>query len=439
MPIVIVLLGVLLLLVLIAALRLNAFLAFLIVAFGVALALGMDVGAAAASIQTGIGNIMGALIPILGLGAMLGKLVAESGGAQRITSTLVSLFGERYIQIALVLTGFIVGIPMFYSVGFVILVPLVFTVAASTRLPLLYVGVPMLASLSVAHGYLPPHPAPTGIAIDFNADIGLTLLYGIVIAIPAIAAGGLLFSQTLKGYHPEPPEELYRKDPLPEDQLPSFGLSTLVALMPALLIGLAALGNLFLAEGSWLHSTLQFVGEPIMALLLSVLLAIVVLGLGQGTAMADVMDTMVDSVKGITMILLIIGGAGALKQVLSDTGVGDYIAELLLSQSVSPLILSWGIAAVIRVCVGSATVAGFTTAGIVQGMVTASDVSPELMVLAIGAGSLMFSHVNDGGFWMFKEYFNLTLKETFLTWSIMETIVSVMGLLGVLVLSWFIG
>lgn len=435
MPILVVFIGVLVLLLLVAVLRLNAFIAFLIVAFGVALALGMEVTAAAASIQTGIGNIMGALIPILGLGAMLGKLVAESGGAQRITSTLVDLFGERFIQIALVLTGFIVGIPMFYSVGFVILVPLVFTVAASTRLPLLYVGVPMLASLSVAHGYLPPHPAPTGIAIDFNADIGMTLLYGMVIAVPAIVVGGLLFSQTLKGYNPEPPEALYRKEPLPEDKLPSFGLSTLIALMPALLIGLAAISNLLFDADGLVNRVFTFLGEPIMALLLSVLAGVVVLGLGQGRSMTDTMKTLVESVQGITMILLIIGGAGALKEVLSDTGVADYIAESLLSQSISPLVLAWGIAAVIRVCVGSATVAGFTTAGIVQGMVAASDIAPELMVLAIGAGSLMFSHVNDAGFWMFKEYFNLSLKDTFKTWSVMETIVSVMGLLGVLVLN----
>ncbi|MEL6591711.1 MAG: gluconate:H+ symporter [Bacteroidota bacterium] len=436
--------GVGLLLLLVAVLRLNAFLAFLIVAYGVALALGMDPIPAAKSIQTGIGNILGSLVPILGLGAMLGKLVAESGGAQRITQTLIKWFGERWIQIALVLTGFIVGIPMFYSVGFVILVPLVFTVAASTRMPLLYVGVPMLASLSVAHGYLPPHPAPTAIAESFGADIGLTLLYGIAIAIPAILVGGIFFSRFLKGYNPSPPEELYRKEVIAEDKLPPFGLSMLLALLPALLIAVKALGDLFLPEAGvsagadGLRYALGIVGEPIISLLISVMLAIWLLGVRQGRKIPELMDELVDSVKAITMILLIIAGAGALKQVLSDSGVSDYIAQNLLSDTISPLILAWGIAAVIRICVGSATVAGLTTAGIIQGMVATSGVAPELLVLATGAGSLMFSHVNDSGFWMFKEYFNLSLKDTFKTWSVMETLVSIMGLVGTLVLSWIL-
>ncbi|MEL6846349.1 MAG: gluconate:H+ symporter, partial [Bacteroidota bacterium] len=348
-------------------------------------------------------------VPILGLGAMLGKLVAESGGAQRITQTLIKWFGERWIQIELVLTGFIVGIPMFYSVGFVILVPLVFTVAASTRMPLLYVGVPMLASLSVAHGYLPPHPAPTAIAESFGADIGLTLLYGIAIAIPAILVGGIFFSRFLKGYNPSPPEELYRKEVIAEDKLPPFGLSMLLALLPALLIAVKALGDLFLPEvgasagADGLRYALGIVGEPIISLLISVMLAIWLLGVRQGRKIPELMDELVDSVKAITMILLIIAGAGALKQVLSDSGVSDYIAQNLLSDTISPLILAWGIAAVIRICVGSATVAGLTTAGIIQGMVATSGVAPELLVLATGAGSLMFSHVNDSGFWMFKE------------------------------------
>lgn len=445
MSVLIVFMGVGVLLLLVAVLRLNTFISFLIVAYGVALGLGMDPIPAAKSVQTGIGNILGSLVPILGLGAMLGKLVAESGGAQRITQSLIKWFGERWIQIALVLTGFVVGIPMFYSVGFVILVPLVFTVAASTRLPLLYVGMPMLASLSVAHGYLPPHPAPTAIAESFGADIGLTLIYGILIAIPAIFVGGILFSRFLKGFNPQPPEELYRKEVMPEDQLPSFGLSMSLALLPALLIALKALGGLFLpavgtggafSEGT--HYMLGMLGEPIIALLLSVILAIWLLGLRNGRKMDVVMGDLVESVKAITMILLIIAGAGALKQVLSDSGVSNEIAAYLSDVNISPIILAWGIAAIIRVCVGSATVAGLTTVGIIQGMVATSGIAPELLVLAIGAGSLMFSHVNDSGFWMFKEYFNLSLKDTFKTWTVMETLVSIMGLIGTLALNWIL-
>ncbi|MEL7531987.1 MAG: gluconate:H+ symporter [Bacteroidota bacterium] len=445
MSVLIVFLGVGVLLLLVAVLRLNTFISFLIVSYGVALGLGMDPVPAAKSVQTGIGNILGSLVPILGLGAMLGKLVAESGGAQRITQTLIKWFGERWIQIALVLTGFVVGIPMFYSVGFVILVPLVFTVAASTRMPLLYVGMPMLASLSVAHGYLPPHPAPTAIAESFGADIGLTLIYGIVIAIPAILVGGIFFSRFLKGFNPQPPEELYRKEVMPEEQLPPFSLSMFLALLPAFLIAFKALGGLFLpavgtggAFSDGVHYILGMLGEPIIALLLSVVLAIWLLGLRNGRTMDGVMNELVDSVKAITMILLIIAGAGALKQVLSDSGVSNEIAAYLSDVNISPIILAWGIAAVIRICVGSATVAGLTTVGIIQGMIASSGIAPELLVLAIGAGSLMFSHVNDSGFWMFKEYFNLSLKDTFKTWSVMETLVSIMGLIGTLVLSWIL-
>lgn len=438
MSLLIVILGVICLLLLIAVVKLNAFLSFIIVSLGVGVAVGMDFTTVIASVQQGIGNTLGFLVLILGLGAMLGKIVADSGAAQRITETLVAVFGTKRIQLALVLTGFIVGIPMFYSVGFVILVPLVFSIAASTGLPLLYVGLPMLASLSVTHGYLPPHPAPTAIAGTFGADIGLTMLYGIIVAIPAIIVAGPLFSQTLKKYRPTPPEGLFDTTPKPSSELPSTGVSLFTALLPVILIALASLvGLLGAADAGWVKF-LGFLGNPAIAMLVSVLVAAWLLGIRQGQSMEAVMATMGEGVKSLTLILLVIAGAGALKQVLSDSGVSEYIAQQLIGVDISPLVLAWGIAAIIRVCVGSATVAGLTTAGIIAPFVATANASPELMVLATGAGSLMFSHVNDSGFWMFKEFFNLTLKETLSTWSVMETIVSVMGLLGALVLSLFV-
>ncbi|MDB4016238.1 gluconate:H+ symporter [Flavobacteriaceae bacterium] len=438
MPLLIVILGILLLFVLIAKFKLNAFISFIIVCVFVGVFQGMELDRIVEAIQIGMGNTLGFLVMILGLGAMLGKLVSDSGAAQRITSKLVSSFGIKYIQWAVVIAGFIVGIPMFYSVGFVILIPLVFTIAASTGLPLIYVGLPMLASLSVTHGFLPPHPAPTAIASMFNADIGKTLLYGIIIAIPTIIVAGPLFTRTIKNIKATPLKEFYNPIVLKDEEMPGMGISLFATLLPIILILCSTLFTLFVPGKFLLKEVIVFIGNPVIAMLISVLVAIYALGISRGKKMPELMNSVSSSVSSITMILLIIAGAGALKQILVASGVSDYIGALLNGSSISPLILAWLIATVIRVCVGSATVAGLTAAGIALPLIQNTGVSPELMVLAIGSGSLMLSHVNDGGFWMFKEYFNLTVKETLSTWTVMETTVGIMGLIGVLVLNIFI-
>ena len=438
MPLLIVVSGILLLFILIAVFKLNAFISFVIVCLLVGILQGMGLESVIQSIQTGIGSTLGYLVLILGFGAMLGKLVADSGAAQRITSKLVAQFGLKYIQWALVLAGFIVGIPMFYTVGFVILIPLVFTVAASTGLPLIYVGLPMLASLSVTHGFLPPHPAPTAIAAIFKADIGKTLFYGIIVAIPAIVVAGPLFSRTIKKIKATPLKEFYNPVILTDKEMPSMAISVFSALLPVILIGFSTLASHFMPDDFILKNVIVFIGNPVMAMLISVLVAIFTLGLARGKSMTELMGSISNSISSITMVLLIIAGAGALKQILIDSGVSDYIGQLLSNTNVSPLILAWLIATVIRVCVGSATVAGLTAAGIVLPLVSNTGVNAELMVLAIGSGSLMLSHVNDSGFWMFKEYFNLSVKETLSTWTVMETTVGVMGLIGVLILNAFI-
>lgn len=438
MPLLIVIIGIFILFLLIAKLKLNPFITFIIVSLFVGIAQGMEPVSVVDSIQKGIGNILGFLVIILGLGAMLGKLVADSGAAQRITTQLVAKFGKKNIQWAVVLTGFIVGIPMFYSVGFVILIPLVFTIAAATGLPLLYVGLPMLASLSVTHGYLPPHPAPTAIAEIFQADIGKTLFYGILVAIPAIIVGGPLLSRTMKNIKATPLKEFINPTILKEEEMPGTGISIFTALLPVILIGIAATASLLLPNDSGILKILLFIGNPVIAMLISVLVAIYTLGLARGKKMKEVMDSVASAITGITMVLLIIAGAGALKQVLIDSGVSEYIGEMLNGSAISPLILAWLIATIIRVCVGSATVAGLTAAGIVLPLATGANVSPELMVLAIGSGSLMLSHVNDSGFWLFKEYFNLSVKDTLKSWTVMETTVGIMGLVGVLILDIFI-
>lgn len=438
MPIVIVITGILILFLLVARFKLNAFIAFIIVSLFVGVAEGMDILNVVSSIKTGIGKTLGGLVLILGLGAMLGKLVADSGAAQRITDKLVNAFGKKNVQWAVVLTGFIVGIPMFYSVGFVMLIPLVFTVAASTGLPLIYVGLPMLAALSVTHGYLPPHPAPTGIAVMFKADIGKTLLYGIIVAIPAIIVAGPLFSRTIKNIKATPLKEFLNPKILTDEEMPSMATSIFTALLPVILIGISAILNVLLPDGSMIKEIGAILGNPSIAMLISVLVAIYTLGLKKGKKMKELMDSVGSGVTGITMVLLIIAGAGALKEVLIDSGVSEYIGDMLKDSAVSPLILAWLIATVIRICVGSATVAGLTAAGIALPLLGDSGVSPELMVLAIGSGSLMLSHVNDSGFWLYKEYFNLSVKDTLKTWTVMETTVGVMGLIGVLVLDIFV-
>lgn len=438
MPLLIVILGICLLLFMILVLKFNSFMSFVIVSLLVAVAEGMTINEAVISIENGIGSTLGFIVMILSFGAMLGKLVSESGAAQQITIKLVKAFGKKNIQWALMLTGFIVGISLFYDVAFFVMIPLIFTVAATTGLPLLYVGLPMLAALSVTHGYLPPHPAPTAITAMFHADLGKTLVYGIIVAIPAIIVSGPILSRALSKINARPLQEFIVSKPLNEDELPGFWISFFSALLPVILISFSTIAGFLLAEDNIIRKMLGYVGNPVIAMLVSVLFAVYTLGLARGRKIGDIMISLTHSVVSLTVIMLLIAGAGALKQVLVDSGVSKYIGEMLSHSTLSPLFLGWLIATILRFCVGSATVAGITTAGIILPLISTTGVKPELMVLAIGSGSLMLGHVNDGGFWLFKEYFNLSIKDTLRSWTIMETSIGVSGLIGVMVLSLFV-
>ncbi len=438
MPLLIVLSAVILLLLLITVAKFNAFIAFTIVCLFVGLTMGISLEETIEALKKGIGDTLSLLVLILGFGAMLGRIIADSGAAQRITQTMVSAFGVKRVHWALMIAGFIVGIPMFFSVGFVILIPLVFTLAASTRLPLLFVGLPMIASLSVTHGLLPPHPAPTAIVDMFGADMGKTMLLGILISIPTIIISGPLLSPRFKKIKATPMEDFTGTAPLEEHQLPSNFMSILAALMPVVLIGFSGIALQFIDELSPLYPFVKGIGDPVLAMLFSVLFALFTLALRNGRKIADVMNDLSHSISSIAMILLIIAGAGSLKEILVVSGISDYLGELLRQSGASPLVLAWVIAAVIRISIGSATVAAMTAAGIMLPLVSDPSVSPELMVLSIGSGSLIASHVNDAGFWMFKEYLNLSVKDTLLTWTLMETIIAVLGLLCVLLLNLFI-
>lgn len=435
MPLIIVAIGVALLLLLMIGFKLNGFLSLIIVSLIVGVMEGMPIVNVVTSIKNGVGGTLSNMALIIGFGAMLGKLMADSGGAQRIAMTLINKFGKKRIQLAVLITGFVVGFALFYEIGFVLLIPLVFTIAAEADIPLLYIGVPMAAALSVTHGFLPPHPGPTAIAGVYNANISKTLLYGAILGIPTVILAGPVFTKFLKNMEHPIPAGLYNPKIFKDEEMPSFGVSVFTALIPVFFMAVQAIAQINLPADSQVVKVATFFGDPVIALLIAVVVAIFTFGLNRKKKMPEIMQTVTDSISTVSMIILVIGGGGALKQVLVDSGVANYIAAVMKGSTISPLILAWLIAALLRIALGSATVAAMTAAGIVAPIVAASGVSPELMVIATGAGSLIFSHVNDPGFWIFKEYFNLSIPETLKSWSVLETIISVCGLVGVLVIN----
>ena len=438
MSLLILIASILLLLILISGVKLNAFIALVISAFFVGIAKEMPFMDLINSIQQGVGSTLGSLILIIAFGVVLGNLLSDSGAAQRISSVMIRSFGVRQIKWAMVITGFSVGISMFYNAGFIILIPMVFAVAKSTKQPIIYLGIAMASALSITHGFLPPHPGPTAIAVIFKANIGKTLLYGLLVAIPSLFAAGIVFPEFIKKISAFPPKGLFESKTFTETEMPSFGISIVTALVPVFLMGMATFSELALTEESTLRSVLLFIGNPTTSMLIAVLFAVFSLGIFRGRKMQDIMDKSGSAMSSATMIILIIGAGGAFKQVLIDSGMGTDLSQFFEKSSLSPLVLGWLIATIIRIALGSATVAGLTAAGIVQPLVVTSGVSPELMVLSIGSGSLMCSHVNDTGFWMFKEYFGISVSDTFKTWTVMETIIGVMGLIGVLLLNLWI-
>jgi Gnt-I system high-affinity gluconate transporter len=417
--------------------KVNAFLAFLLVSIITGLLLGIPLDKITGAVQKGIGDTLGSLVVVIALGAMLGKLVAESGAAQKITRVLMKAFGRKHLQWALMITGFVVGIPLFYNVGFVLLVPIIFSIVYQLNMPAVYTGLPMLAALSVTHGFLPPHPAPSALVGQFQASMGLTLLYGMVLAVPAIILAGPVFARTLRNMDARP-LATFQPRLMDDTALPGTATSFLSSLLPVILLAVTTIVPMIRPVEGTMAGLFRFFSEPSIVMLIALAFATYALGLRQGMRMQRVMDIYVEAVKDVAIILLIVAGAGALKEVFVQSGVSGQLGSLMQSVSIHPLVLGWSIAALIRVAMGSATVAGLTAAGIIAPIMQSTQVDPNLMVLSIGAGSLMFSHVNDSGFWMFKEYFNLSIRDTIRSWSIMESIVSLVGLAGVLVMDLFI-
>lgn len=446
MPLLIVLIGVIILIFMIVKLKMNTFVGLVITSFIVGLLLGLPLTKIAQTIETGIGGQLGHLAIIFGFGSMLGKLVSDAGGGYRIATTLINKFGRRWIQVAVILASFIIGLALFFEVGLVVVLPIIFIIARELDMPLMYLGIPMAATLNVTHAFLPPYPAPTAITDILGANLGHVLLLGILAAIPTIIIAGPVYNWVLQKVYPR----VYRKNidisvlgeykEFKLEKTPKFGISVLTAMMPVILIAVATICSFIFPKNNPVNEFIQFIGAPDLAMLLSLIFAIFTMGLWRNKKMEEISTALADSIKQISVMLLIIGG-GAFKQVLVDGGISKYISGLFAQTSISPILAAWLITALLRMSLGSSTVAAMTAAGLVVPMAHqfgGNSIMATLMVLAIGAGSVFCGHVNDTGFWMIKEYFGLSLKETLLSWTTLTSVLALAGLGAVYAISLFV-
>lgn len=430
--------AIVLLILLITRWRFHPFVALMLAAGFLGLTSGMPVDKVMAAFQKGFGDTLGFVGIVLGLGTMLGMMMAESGGADRIARTLIDKFGRERVHWAIMFAAFIAGLPLFFEIGLVLLAPLVFIVARRAGVSLVKVGVSLLAALSVVHALIPPHPGPLLAIQAFGADMGKTILYGLIVGLPTAMLAGPIFASFISRYVPgkltsEMAEQFVQERD--DKDMPGFGITVFTVLLPVILMLLKAFADIFLPAEAAARVWLDFIGHPITALLAALLLALYTFGYGRGYDGKQIVKFLDKSLAPTAAIVLIIGAGGGFKQMLVSSGVGDAIGHMAVQAQLSPIVLAWTVAALIRIATGSATVAIITGAGIVAPVIAmVPGVNRELLVLAAGAGSVMFSHVNDAGFWLVKQYFNLTVAETFKTWSALETIISVAGLVFVLLL-----
>jgi len=429
------------LIVLIARFKLHPFVVLVVVSLALGIVAGMPLGSVVKAFQDGVGGVLGFIAIVVALGTMLGKMMAESGGATRIATTLIARFGERRVHWAIMFVAFIVGIPVFFQVGFVLLIPLVFTIARRTGMSLVKIGIPLVAGLSVVHGLVPPHPAAMLAVGAYQADVGLTIAYAILVGLPTASLAGPIFASWIA-----PRITLPAENPVAaqftadvEREMPSFGIAVFTVLLPVILMLCASTADVLLEPANTVRMALDFVGSPIVSLLLALLFSFWSLGYKRGFTNDQILKFTNDCLAPTATILLVIGAGGGFNRVLIESGVGKAIADVAIGAQASPLLLAWIIAALIRVATGSATVAMTTAAGIVAPIALATPgTSPELLVLATGAGSLVLSHVNDSGFWLIKEFFNMTVPQTLKTWTVAETIIGVAGLAFTLLLGFVV-
>ena len=433
--------AVVVLIALIAYAKVHPFIALTVVSIALGLASGMPVLTAIKAFQDGVGGVLGFIAVVVGLGTMLGKIMAESGAAARIATTLIAAFGERRLPWALMCVGFIVGLPVFFQVGVVLLIPLVFSVARRTGLSVILIGLPLVAGLSVVHGMVPPHPAAMLAVSAYHADVGRTILYAIIVGLPTAALAGPIYARWIA-----PSIALPAFNPLaaqlegaPVAVMPGFRISMFTVLLPVILMLLASAADVWMAPDNTLRTVLDVIGHPIVALLLALLFSFWSLGRSSAWTRDQLQRFTNDCLAPTATIILVIGAGGGFNRVLIDTGVGRAIATVAIGAHLSPLFLAWDIAGLIRVATGSATVAMTTAAGIVAPIALAAPgTNAELLVLATGAGALMLSHVNDAGFWLIKEFFNMTVPQTLKTWTVTETIIGVAGFAFTVLLSFVV-
>ena|SRR5690349_667744 len=454
------LVGIALIVVLITRFKVHPFLSLTIGSLVTGVIAGLSVTATIASYLKGFGDTAAGVGTLIALGAMFGKLLADSGGGDQIADTIIGRSSTRTLPWAMALVGALIGLPMFFEIGLVLLMPIIFLVARRSGLSLIKVGIPALAGLSVMHGLVPPHPGPLVAIAALNANLGITLAFGVLIAIPTVAIAGPLFARYAARWVDVPAPHLFDDEPDrgtdggdPGDgaassggattalerrtiDRPTFATTLATVLVPVILMMGKALADIFIADkANPVRSVLDFVGTPLIALLIAVVIAMFTLGRGAGMDTRGIAHTIEQSLPPIAGILLIVAAGGGFKQTLIDTKIADLIASFVTGGAATVLLVGWFVAVLIRLATGSATVATVTASGILAPLVTTLDPThTSLLVLAIGAGSLFFSHVNDAGFWLVKEYFGLTVGQTIKTWSIMETIISVVGLIFVVLL-----
>ena len=419
--------AVIVLILLIAVLKLNPFISLLLVSLTLALVSGMSFAAGIHSFELGLGATLAHIAIIVALGTMLGKMLAESGGGDQIAHTLINFFGENRIAWAMMVIGLLVGLPCFFEVGFVLLIPIAFTVARRTGKSLVLVALPLVAGLSVVHGLVPPHPAAMLAVAIFHADVGRTILFGLLIGIPAAVLAGPVFAKVISPHIDLPAENPMAAefvDHRAERRLPGFGLTLFTVLLPVALMLMGGWAGS--AHSVRANETLRLLGNDDMALLIGVLVSFVTLGKLSGFSRETMLRFSQECLAPTATITLLVGAGGGFGRVLEDSGVSVAIVGAALRSHVSLLLLAWLLAALLRLATGSATVAMSTAAGIIAPIALRSTYPhPELLSIATGGGALIFSHVNDGGFWLVKEYFNMSVPQTIKSWSICETIISV--------------
>lgn len=437
LPLISLVIGVALLLFLNIKLKINSILALIFSAIVVGFINGMKPVAILETIKEGLGSTLGSLALIIGFGAVLGKLMVDSGAAQRIASTLINKFGAKHVQWALIIVGAVFGISVFYEVAFMILAPLVISIAVEAKTSFMKLAITMVAATTLSHSIFPPQAGPTALVDAYNADMGMVYILGIIVFIPSVFMAGIVLPKFMKNMDYPVPPLLKKNKVFSESEMPSFGMSLFIPLIPAILISISTILSLFITEDTLLHETVTFLGSAEISLIIAILTAIVIFGLRKGKNMDDMMKTFESGLKGVATIIFIVGAGGAFKEVILEANVGNYIADIMKDTNISPLIMAWIITALIRIATGQGVVSAITAAGIVGPLIPTFNVSPVLMVLATAVGSNTITHVNDASFWLFKEYFNISIKDTFKTWGVLLLTTSITGLIVVLILDLF--